>query len=117
MSIKEALMKGAESLVKDESNSYYRGFLYSWTGWKTFPDSSKIVGQWLAIDKDDNKIFSSVPGTCSNYELGHVFNTSIQPYQTYLDATSSEETKELEKDKGLELLKQVIDSICEKRNV
>lgn len=103
------------SITKQYNNYCYKGFIVKWTGWKEFPDSTKIVGQWLAENKNGNKIYSSVPGCCSDYIDGDIFNVSTMPHQNYLHLESASELRELEKDKGLELLKQVIDALVERQ--
>lgn len=79
----------------DPAFKIYRGFTYHWTGWKTSHDSEKIVGQWLAHNKEkDIRIYSSYPGDCGPYRLGCIFNTTTYAEQKFTTLETSFEERE-----------------------
>lgn len=100
----------AEISEDDPAFRKYRDFKYYWTGWKTFPDSARIAGQWIAdkIDEDVH-IHSCVPGYADQHMIGAVFCLVTRVDQKFLTIASSFEDREEEKWKAYDLLLKEID--------
>lgn len=57
--------------VRDRHGKY----TLRWTGWKEFPDSLRLVGQWYAVADDDefgDVAYASCPGNVGWLKPGHV---------------------------------------------
>lgn len=74
---------------------HYNGFHLKWTGWKQTAGCNIVAAQWLAyeVDKSFNKtkrewnrgiimIYSSIPGTVNQFNLGDTFDLSWKHYQS-----------------------------------
>lgn len=112
----------------------YRGFPYSWTGFKNNHEDIKIVGQWLTYSFTNRKpmflhreglhlptwveikigepvfIMSSAPGTSGPFHKGATFNIASQPWQDLLTLETPLDILEQERAKALEVLKFEIDA-------
>src|ERR1044071_3642843 len=88
------------------SKIQYKDFEIYWTGWKQFPDSIKICGQWVAHSKkkmwgefgyDILNICANAPNKCGadQFLIGATFNISGGLY-----VESTDEEKEFEKSKA-----------------
>lgn len=122
------------ALLGGEVEGDYRGFPYTWTGYKSSLDNSSLVGQWLTYSLTSRKpmflhreglhlpsygntkigepvfIMSSAPGASGPFNKGAIFNVSPQPWQELLTLETPIEVLEQERAKALEVLQFEIDA-------
>lgn len=103
---------GIPKIISASNNSNeiasYRDFNLRWSGWIGSPDSTKLVGYWVASNGVAN-FFSCNGGISGSYEIGQVFNTMIIYPHVFIVLESPIEEKEKEKRLALINLKQEID--------
>lgn len=71
---------GVEEIDHPIYRYQYKDYYLRWTGWKGSMNHSEVVGQWLAVCRNDPQkmIYSSIPGACGFYFPGWVFDTTLQ---------------------------------------
>ena len=87
----------------------YRGWVISWTGWKTMPNMLEIVSQWIASN-GGTSVFVSSGGVAGTYRSGDCFDMSIREEYGRLQSTSCREQLEYCEERSLGLIKKIIDA-------
>lgn len=74
----------------------YKEFRYYWTGWKANWDNSRLYGQWIAVNKEGIRIYSSYPGKSGVYCAGEHFDLTClhDEGQEILELDADPNTKE-----------------------
>jgi hypothetical protein len=93
----------------------YRGWIvWDWSGWKAGATRDFLVAQWLARKGEgqaERFLYSSSPGTASDYRPGERFDIDLRSGQSWIYNTSSDNEKARQQELAYGNLVRLIDDL------
>lgn len=84
----------------------FKGWTVKWSGWMPIVNQRLLVGNWVAVKPDtDIGVYSSVPGDCTWFRTGYMFDTCVREKEGQMFITPETHAYAAEKQKEMGLLR------------